>query len=146
VGQVSASSLSSLDLMTLPDTTAAAPDGGAASFKDLLINNTNAHWETASNAEQLLVAAPPFNLNGNYPGLNLAWWDGATGVNRAFATGDGALLVDVPSVHRADATFASLVGSIAQLWVAYENSKPGGMNNIPPPAGDVWLARVNCTL
>jgi hypothetical protein len=147
VGQVSVSSLATLDVMTLPDTMASAPDGGAASFRDLLINNTTAHVETAGGAEQLLVAAPPLNLNGAYPGLNLAWWDGATGAIRAFAAGGGALFTDVASVHRADATFASLVGSIAQMWVVYENSKPAmSMNNFPPPQGNVWLARVNCSL
>jgi hypothetical protein len=131
--------------MTLPTTAVTAADGGTASIKDLLINNPTVHWDNFSTRDQLLMLAPPQDLQTSYGGLNFGWWD-ATGVVRAYAAGDGALFSDVPYVHRGDATFISLVGSIGQLWVAYENAAtPPGNNNFPPPASDIWLAKVSCS-
>jgi hypothetical protein len=145
-GQVATNTLASLDPMSLPSTIPTTATGGAT-IKDLIINSPTIHWETASGAEQLLVLAPPADLAMGYPGVNFAWWDAQTGTLRALATGDGAMLADVPNVHRADATFASLVGSIVQLWVAYESTQvSASMNNSPPPPSDIWLGRLTCTL
>jgi hypothetical protein len=149
VGQVAASSLPSLDPMSLPITSVTAADGGTASIRDLLINNTMVHWETPPMAgEQLLALSPPVDLNMGFPGISFGWWDAPTGQLRTYAAGDGALLSDVANIVRADATFVSLVGSIGQLYVAYEvSSTPStGMNGgNNAPACDIWLARVNCT-
>ncbi len=113
----------------------------------MLINNPTIHWETASGTEQLIALAPPTDLAQGYPGVNFAWWDAQTGTLRALATGDSAMLADVPNVHRADATFVSLVGSIVQLFVAYESTQAGpSMNNYPPPPSDIWVGRLTCTL
>jgi len=148
VGQVATSALGTLNPMSLPQTIPATADGGQASLKDLIINNQTTHWENASGDDQLIVVAPPTDLLGSYPGVNFAWWDAPSGMLRALSTGDGALLSDVPNVHRGDATFLTLVGSIAQFWLVYENvvGAPTSMNDFPPPPSDIWVARVTCTL
>jgi hypothetical protein len=146
VGQVPVNSLPKLDPMSLAGTFVTAPDGGTAHIKDLLINNTNVHWENAMQADQLLALSPPVDLNMGYPGVNFAWWDSATGTLRTYAAGDGALVSDVANVHRADATFLSLSGSFGTLEMAYESaSKATSMNNYPPPASDIWLSKINCS-
>jgi len=148
VGRVAMNALGSLNPMSLPETIPLTADGGQASIKDLIINNQTAHWENASGADQLLVVAPPADLVGTDPGVNFGWWDAPSGMLRALSTGDAALLSDVPNVHRGDATFISLVGSIAQFWMVYESvaTTASTMNNFPPPPGDIWVARVTCSL
>jgi hypothetical protein len=148
VGQVAMNALDALNPMSLPETIPVTADGGQASLEDLVINNQTTHWENASGADQLVVVAPPATLTGTEPGVNFGWWDGASGTLRASSTGDGALLSDVPNVHRGDATFISLVGSIAQFWMVYESvvGLPSSMNNFPPPPCDIWVARVTCSL
>jgi hypothetical protein len=147
IGQIGTSLLPSLDPRSLPGSVPTSADGGQATLKDLFISNQTAHWENVGGADQFLTTSPPIDLMSGYPGVNFGWWDAASGTLRALSTGDGALLTDVTGVFRADATFATLVGSIAQLWVAYlSTGMPPSMNNYPPPSSDLWVARVSCSL
>jgi len=148
VGQVDYTALKgSFDPQTLTET--ALTDGGQVQLKDLFIGNVNAHWEVAgTSGEQLVMISGPFDpLQGTTSnGLNFGWWDGASGTNRIYDTGDNALAPDVTNVAAADATFQTLVGSIAGFATAYVSdvSQPQQGGGGQPVAGDLYLTGIAC--
>lgn len=149
VGQVDYGALNpSFDPTTLAFTQPPS-DGGKVALKDLFVGNENAHWEVAgTSGEQLLLVGGVLDplAQTSLPGINFAWWDGSSGANRVYATGDKALLPDVQNVAIADTTIGTLVGSIGTFWFAYisDVSNPGQGGN--PVAGDLYFTSVACQL
>jgi hypothetical protein len=153
VGQVAISSLGTLNPQQLPATIPTAADGGVAALQDLFLggNSPSAHWETPPLSDEQFIVVQPTIVPGNMAtyvgGVNLAWWDAPTGLLRAYAAGDGNLMRDVAFINNADATITGLVGSIAQIEVAYENAATDPsdtMNNLPDVASDLWLTNLSC--
>mgnify|MGYP001556754429 CR=1 FL=1 len=149
VGQLEYAALTpSYDPRSLPET-APAPDGGAVPLKALFVGSSIQHWEVAgTSGEQLLMVGPTTDplLQQTYPGINFAWWDGATGTSRVYDTGDANLLGDVNDIAAADATFVNLTGSLASVALAYiqDQQPPTGGGGINAGPGDVWLSGLGC--
>ncbi len=147
VGQLAFSTLGTVDPSKLPQTTTAAFDGGSIQLKDLFVGNSSGtHWERVNLIEQLILTGPTEDplTQTFYGGLNLGWWDGPTGSLRAYVAGDGRLFADVPFILNTDATITNLVGSIAQLEVAYESAQSKPTQNNPPTPSDLWIAGIGC--
>jgi len=147
IGRVPYASLPTFDPQTLAATEPPGTDGGVSLTKLFVQSNTQ-HWESAGGqGEQYLMVAPtadPVNqtLLG---GINFAWWDGATGILRAYQAGQGEnLLSDVPYVVSADVTFETLVGSIAQLSAAFLDDVGPAKGGNAPPAGDLYFTTIGC--
>ncbi len=148
VGQVAASGLGSLDPTKLPATIPTAADGGLPSLKDLFVGggSPSAHWEIQNLVEQFLITQPTTDplTQAFLGGVSFAWWDAPSGSLRAYAAGDGNVLGDIPFPNNADATITLLVGSIAQIEVAYEAAASMPTHGSPPVASDLWLAPIAC--
>ncbi|HEY1960768.1 MAG TPA: hypothetical protein VGH28_34390 [Polyangiaceae bacterium] len=149
VGQVPYASLSSsFDPTTLTPTIVQGADGGSVDLKQLFIGGSTQHWEVPpqNSSEQLLMVGPSVDLIGptRYPGINFAWWDGATGQNRTFQTGDDDLLGTVSNVAVADVAFIGLSGSVGTFLLAYIADKdPPPFGGSPGP-GDLVITSLGC--
>ena len=145
VGQLATSSLGAVNPQALPSTTPTSPDGGPAGIADLFFFNPAAHWDDTSAGEQLVYVGAAVNLitSASLGGINLAWWDAASGAVRAYATSSGNLFNDVHTVT-ADAVVASVAGNLAQLDFAWAQVQGSFSPNFPPPLSDLWIAQVGC--
>lgn len=150
VGRVAYDSLNGFDPQSLLLTGPPVPDGGSVSLSELFVSQSAQHWEQAGGqGEQYLMMSPTADPVSQtlYGGVNFAWWDGSTGALRAYQAGNGSqLLSDVPFVAANDVTFQTLVGSIANLSVAFisDVSAPKNGGGGALTAGDLYFTQIGC--
>jgi len=145
IGQSPVSALATLNPQTLPSS---VPKTDASfSLENLFISADTQHWENAGGGEQFLVTSTTNDpLSNDTPGgINFGWWDAPTGTLRGYNGGNNNLLrTQAPFVISSDVTFATLVGSIAQLYVVYTNAQAAITQQFPPPPAELWIAQIAC--